>query len=109
MINLRKYTGMHYTFKLSGHFMSGYFCGIGKIDDKYGMVFVNIKSSGSYIPENCCILVAPEHIKCTLKSDMIELRSLCRKVFELKKLESHIGPIFYPLFKIKEVELHENP
>jgi hypothetical protein len=101
---IKKYIGNYYIFKLSGHFVSGYFCGIGEINNKYGMIFIDVKSSGIKIPHNCCMLVAPEQIKCTLKSNMIHLRKLCRKIFINHNLSNHHGPLYYPTFQINKIE-----
>lgn len=93
-----------YVFKLFHHFVSGHFCGIGEINGKYGMIFINIESAGIEIPHNCCMLIAPEQIKCTLKSNIIDLRKLCRKIFECYNLPNHDSPAYYPIFQINKLD-----
>jgi len=101
---LKNSIGNHFVFRLNKVLMSGCFCGIGEIDETYGMVFINVKAAGVEMTENIALVVAPSAIKCTLYSDMLWLRSTCRKIFRNLKLKALTQEkIYYPTFQIQEV------
>lgn len=100
---IEKFIGQHCVFRLDGMLLNGYFCGIGEVDGNYGMIFINVKQCGKEISESSCLLVHPLKIKCTLHSDIINLRRTCRKLFRRHKLHNNSQKIYFPTFEVDEM------
>lgn len=105
---IKKHIGKYFVFKLDGILMSGIFCGIGEINNNYGMIFINAKygagKEDKIISFSSCLLVHPLRIKCTLHSDLLDLRRDCRKFFRKNKLTNTADNIYWPPFEIKEID-----
>jgi len=99
--DINKYVGNHFIFKIDNIVTSGFFCGIGKINDDYGMIFINSSMSNHDIKS--CLFVHPSKTKCVLQSNMIKLRSLCRNYFKENKLDNNLSNYYFPPFDIKEI------
>lgn len=106
---IKKHIGKHYVFRLDNILMSGIFCGIGEINNNYGMVFINTKYGTNKEEDiisfsSCsCLLIHPLRIKCTLHSDLLNLRRSCRKLFRKNKYTNISENIYWPPFEIKEI------
>ena len=105
---IKKYVGQHYIFRLDGILASGFFCGIGEVNNNYGMIFIGTeygknKNGDEYISLTSCLVVHPSRIKCTLYSDILSLRKSCRKLFRKNKYTNHSEDIYHPSFDIKEI------
>jgi len=106
---IKKHIGQHYTFRIDGMIMSGFFCGIGEYDNDHGMIFISTEygwdedEQEDVIQINSCLLIHPLKIKCTLYSDMLVLRKSCRNLFKQLKLTNSSNDIYHPSFEIKEI------
>lgn len=102
---IENHIGKHCIFNLDGIIMSGFFCGIGKSNENYGMIFLSTAygKDENKISTTSCMLIHPLRIKCTLYSDILSLRRSCRKLFRKLKLTNHSDEVFYPSFKIEEI------
>ena len=77
---LKPYIGHHYAFKLDGLDMDAFFVGIDQIGDDYGMVFEKVRCAEQNITSN--LFIHPVRLKCTLRSNILPLRRLCRNIFD---------------------------
>jgi hypothetical protein len=102
-----EHIGKHYIFKLDKMLIAGNFCGIGKIDEQFGMIFINVETVGRNLPESCALLIPPFELKCTLRSDFIDLRRECRQLFEKYSLSKALKKLFYPIHKIIDISYNE--
>jgi len=101
---IKNHIGHYYTFRLDGMIMSGFFCGIGKLNDDCGMVFL-ISNDAKNVSDVVCLFVHPLKIKCTLHNNRIlDLRRICRKYFKKQKMHNKLDNIYSPIFKIEKIK-----
>jgi len=100
---IQKHIGQHYTFRLDGIVISGFFCGIGEYKGDYGMIFL-VANNEKHVSPISCLLVHPLKVKCTLYSDMLDLRRTCRKFFDKHNMKNTSNNIYHPSFEVKEIK-----
>lgn len=105
MDKIEQYIGHQFIFRVDRILMAGYFRGIGKVDNDYGMVFDPVIFADQKLAS--CLIAHPRRIKCTLYSDILPLRRACRKFFRLNKLYNENSNIYFPRFEIEKVTINE--
>ena len=102
--SIKQFVGRPYIFKLDGMFMGGHFCGIGKVGEDYGMIFINVIST-SGISKTSCLVIHPSRFKTTMYSGILQLRRSCRKIFQENHLQNNSKNIYYSIFEVQKPQL----
>ena len=107
MKRIDKFIGEKFTFKSEGIIHEGIFCGIGHVDNNYGMMFIHAKEAGLPLPTTeLMLLVPPNKTKCLIiDNNFKNLRKECRHIFKQYNLKCNLGKLVFPIKNVKSMEL----